>query len=77
LGIINGVQGFGLQFVMTNGGPGDATMVPGFDMYQQAFVDGKFGYGSAIGLVLFVVILIFTYLNLRFVRSSVEYDAGA
>lgn len=76
LGIINGVQGFGLQFVLTQGGPGFATMVPGLLMYQYAFRDGRFGYGSAIGLAMFLIILAFTYLNMRFVRSSVEYEAS-
>jgi len=75
LGVIAGVQGFGLQLVLTKGGPGFATMVPGYLMYQDAFENGRFGYGSAIGLTLFLVILIFTYINMRFVRSSVEYEA--
>lgn len=76
LGIIAGVQGFGLQLVLTQGGPGFATMVPGYLMYVDAFQNGRFGYGSAIGLALFLVILFFTYVNMRFVRSSVEYEAG-
>jgi len=76
LAIIAGVQGFGLQFVLTQGGPGFATMVPGYLMYQDAFQNTHFGYGSAIGLVLFLIILAATYLNLRYVRSSVEYEAG-
>jgi len=76
LAIIAGVQGFGLQFVLTQGGPGFATMVPGYLMYQDSFQNSHFGYGSAIGLVLFLVILAATYLNLRFVRSSVEYEAA-
>ena len=76
LGIIGGVQGFSLQFVLTQGGPGNATMVPGYLMYQTAFQGNRFGYGSAIGLALFLVILLFTYLNMRFVRTSTEYEAS-
>ena len=75
LAVINGVQGYGLQFVLTQGGPGTATMVPGYYMYYVSFSGSEFGYGSAIGLMLFLVILAFTYLNLRYVRSSIEYSA--
>jgi ABC-type sugar transport system permease subunit len=76
LGIIYGVQAFGLQLVLTQGGPGYATMVPGYSMYEDAFQNGQFGYGCAIGVALFLVILAFTYLNMRFIRSSVEYEAA-
>ena len=50
-------------------------MVPALYMYNQAFRSGQFGYGSAIGLVLFVVIFAITVVNNRFIRSSVEYEA--
>jgi ABC-type sugar transport system permease subunit len=75
LAVISGVQGYGLQFVLTRGGPGTATMVPGYYMYFVSFSGSEFGYGSAIGLMLFLIILAFTYLNLRYIRSSVEYAA--
>lgn len=45
-------------------------------MYTAAFQDGRFGYASAIGLALFLVIFLLTYLNLRYVRSSTEYEAA-
>src|SRR5205823_3591053 len=56
LGIIGGIQQFSLQLVLTQGGPGRATLVPGLYMYNAAFRDDQFGYGSAIGLVMFIVI---------------------
>ena len=69
------LQGFGGMLVLTNGGPGYATMVPGLWMYQRAFTGDHFGYASAIGCVMFLVMLLITWLNNRFIRSSVEYEA--
>ena len=74
LGIINGVQQFQIQYVLTQGGPAWATEVPGLRMYQAAFNDGNLGYASAIGLVLFVVVLLMTIINFRFIRTSTDYD---
>ncbi len=75
LTIIYGLQGFGGQLVLTNGGPGYATLVPGLHMFQEAFIRVRFGYASALGLAMFVVIFGLTYLNMRFVRSSVDFEA--
>ena len=69
------IQGFGLPLVLTNGGPGYATMVPGLHMFNIAFVGTQMGYASAIGTAMFLVILAITYLNLRYLRSSVEFEA--
>lgn len=70
IGIINGLQQFGQQFVLTNGGPGYASMVPGYHMYMQAFTYNRFGYASAIGLVLFVAAFVLALLNMKFIKSD-------
>jgi ABC-type sugar transport system permease subunit len=70
LGVIGGVQGFGLQLMTTNGGPAYATMVPGLWMYLKAFKFGDYSYASAIGMVIFLIILFFTYLNMKYIRSE-------
>ena len=75
LAIIGSLQGYAMQLVLTKGGPGYATEVPGLVMYQEAFSYQRLGYACALGLVLFVVILALTYINLRYIRSSVEYEA--
>lgn len=67
------VQEFAAVFLTTGGGPGSATYVPSLELYYQAVRFNNFGLASAIGAVLFVVILVGTVLNLRFVKSSVEY----
>jgi ABC-type sugar transport system permease subunit len=66
---INAVQNFIPILLLTNGGPGTATLVPGLDMYQSAFASDQYGYGMAIGTLLFVAMLIFTIAVMRALRS--------
>ncbi|MBS5083806.1 MAG: sugar ABC transporter permease [Clostridiales bacterium] len=49
---------FDLVFVMTKGGPNEATQVPAVNMYLQTFSYGKFGYGATIATFILVVGLI-------------------
>jgi raffinose/stachyose/melibiose transport system permease protein len=62
------VQNFIPILLLTNGGPGTATLVPGLDMYQSAFASDQYGYGMAIGTLLFVVMLVFTLTAMRLLR---------
>ena len=76
LNIIAGMQNFFQPLVMTQGGPNDATMVPGLLMYQWAFANGSgipsYGKASALGLLLFVGILTLTIVLNQFVRTEDE-----
>lgn len=53
------VSGFEHIFVFTRGGPGIATYVPGLQMYFR-IAEGDFGYASAIGAVLFIIVFVGT-----------------
>ncbi|WP_158289525.1 carbohydrate ABC transporter permease [Paenibacillus flagellatus] len=67
------VTGYSTQLVMTNGGPGFSTIVPGLYMYQKAFggaTDTEFGYASAVGLLLFLIALLITIATMKFIRSE-------
>jgi ABC-type sugar transport system permease subunit len=68
LTIIGTLQDFGSILILTGGGPGLATHVPALHMYFQAFRFGHRGYASAIGFVLFAVILTLSLLNQRWSR---------
>ncbi len=70
LTIIWGVQEFTAIFAMTQGGPINATMVPGMWMYWNAFSINKMGYASAIGVVMFVITMILTLINMRYITTS-------
>ncbi|WPJ95839.1 hypothetical protein SH580_20695 [Coraliomargarita algicola] len=50
------------------GGPGNKGMVPGLYMFSSAFAEGRFGYACALGMVLFVIILILTIIYQRYVK---------
>ena len=63
-------QRFDLFLVMTDGGPGYSTMMPALHLYHSAFNFLEFGYASAIGVILFVVMLILTLLNLKISQSN-------
>jgi ABC-type sugar transport system permease subunit len=63
------VQNFIPVLLLTNGGPGTATLVPGLDMYQSAFANDQYGYGMAIGTLLFAAMLVFTLITMRLLRS--------
>lgn len=68
LTIIYGIQNYAQVLILTQGGPGYSTMVPGLMMYQDAFRNGDFGRASALGTSMFLVILALTMINLRFGR---------
>lgn len=74
LTIITQIQAFQTIILLTRGGPGYSTMVPGMAMYQNAFEFGRMGYASAIGVVLFVVMIIITVVSLNRLRSPIEGD---
>ena len=65
---IYAVQNFIPILLLTNGGPGTATLVPGLDMYQSAFQNDQYGYGMAIGTLLFLGMLAFTLVAMRLLR---------
>ena len=44
-------------------------MVPGFMIYDTAFNERRFGYASAIGVILFIITLILTLINMRMTRN--------
>ena len=70
LTIIGGMQGFEGLFILTRGGPGFKTTVPGLWMYFNAFSFQRMGYACAIGVLLFLAILTLTLLNLRYFKSA-------
>jgi ABC-type sugar transport system permease subunit len=70
LSIIAGLQALTGPLVLTGGGPVNATMVPGLYMYQQAFTYGRLGYASAIGVVIFIAVLVLTILNMTLFKDD-------
>jgi multiple sugar transport system permease protein len=64
---------FDLILVMTEGGPGRATNVLVIAIYNTAFREFRFGYSSAMAMVLFVIVLIITIIQFRTEKRWVNY----
>lgn len=72
LSMLGSIQGFVGQMILTDGGPADATLVPALHLIHHAFKYGDLGYGAAIAVLLFVIMLALTVFNMRYIRSSEE-----
>ncbi|MCR4439862.1 MAG: sugar ABC transporter permease [bacterium] len=70
LTMIGTMQGYELFLILTRGGPGYTTMVPGLWMYLCGFSFNEMGYACSIGVVLFLAMLGLTVLNLRFMKQE-------
>lgn len=69
---INNLQVFVVPFLMTGGGPNGATSPVLLEIYRNAFEYGKFGYSSAMGVMLFILIAFFVMLQFKMQRSGEE-----
>lgn len=63
--IISSFKTFDLIYVMTGGGPRNATTTLGMYIYNTAFVNSNFGRASAAGMILFAFLVLFTLARLR------------
>jgi multiple sugar transport system permease protein len=74
ISLINGFQIFDAAYIMTQGGPGDASRTVVMYIYENGFRFFKMGYASTVALSLFLVILLLTVLQFRVSRSWVHYQ---
>jgi len=68
--VIANFQTFDLIFVLTNGGPANATTVITYQIYVAAFQQYRMGYATAMSVVLLVVLVFVTYISRRLVGST-------
>jgi raffinose/stachyose/melibiose transport system permease protein len=66
---------FGQIFVLTRGGPGNATLVPAYFAYQSFFERAQVGYGAAIATVLALIIVVLSVVFLRIQDRDERRDA--
>jgi ABC-type sugar transport system permease subunit len=73
--LITTFQYFVVAYVLTNGrgDPHNATLFINLDLFREAFVNFHMGYGSAVGWLLFVIVLALTVVLFLFARSRVYY----
>jgi len=68
---------FDLVFVMTQGGPGDATNVLQFYGYKKMFAEGMIGFGSTVSIVVFVIVFLVSIAYLKMIGTSLLQRRGA
>lgn len=74
LAIIGAIQVFDKVYILTQGGPGTATITPSIVLYEQGFTYKKMGYASSIGVLMFITILILTVINQRILKKTETMD---
>lgn len=72
--LIGSFQVFDLAFVMTKGGPANATNTIVYYVYQNAFEFYRMGYASAAAMILFAIVLLITLFQYRLQHRWVHYD---
>lgn len=65
---IGALQVFGSIFILTGGGPVFATTTVAYQIYSEAFNFGRFGYASALSVFFFLLILLITWVQNKFLR---------
>lgn len=74
IAVIGSFQTFGQIDILTGGGPAGSTNIIVYSIYQEAFSYGNFGFASAQAILLFLVILIVTFIQFRVGEKRVHYQ---
>ncbi len=76
LAIIGAFQVFTQSYIITQGGPENATLFYVLYLYRMAFQNFQMGYASAMAWVLFIIILVFTFIQFRLSERWVFYEGS-
>lgn len=68
--VVGSFQAFDTVAVTTSGGPGDATRVIQYYIFDLAFQRYQFGYASAVSVVLFAILAVVAFVQLRLMRAN-------
>ena len=74
MGTIAVLQTFEIVYIMTKGGPVDASQVPVYYLFRNAFQYFKMGFASAIAWLLFLVILALSLIQIKLATRWVHYE---
>jgi multiple sugar transport system permease protein len=74
IGLIGSLQTFVPGYLMTQGGPQNATLFYGLYIFRSAFRDFKMGYAAALSWVLFAIVLLLSLLVFRYLGRMVYYE---
>ena len=76
LGVIGALQVFTTAFVATQGGPGRATWFLALHIYAQGFRYFRLGYASTLAWLLAIILIAFTYIQIKLSNRWVFYNAA-
>ncbi|MCM3699952.1 sugar ABC transporter permease [Paenibacillus macerans] len=74
MAIIGSFQVFNEAYILTQGGPNNASLFYIFYLWRTAFRDTEMGYASALAWIMFVIIMVFTLFVFRTAKSWVYYE---
>lgn len=63
--VLEGIRELLPQLILTGGGPGTSTESPANFLYRNAFQYGEFGYASAVGIIMLLIGLTFSFISIR------------
>lgn len=72
--LIGSFQVFEQTYILTRGGPANATLTISYFIFQNAFQFFRMGYASALAYVLFAIVFVLTLIQLRYQRKWVFYQ---
>lgn len=71
--MISTFKSYDIMYITTQGGPGEATKVLAYHIYNSAFISFKFGYASAVAMVLFMIIVVVTLIQFKGEKHFTSY----
>jgi sn-glycerol 3-phosphate transport system permease protein len=72
--MLSSLQSFDIIQIMTQGGPFGGTTTLMYEVYHDAFVNGRIGYSSTAAVILFVILFVMTFFYMRFIERKVTYQ---
>ncbi len=71
--MVSTFKSYDTMYITTQGGPGEATKVLAYHIYNSAFISSKFGYASAVAMVLFGIIMMVTLIQFKGEKKFTSY----
>jgi multiple sugar transport system permease protein len=76
MGLVGSFQVFTQAFMMTGGGPNNKSLFYSYYLYTTAFQQNKMGYASALGWVMFLIMIAFTAMFFSTFSKRIHYEGG-
>lgn len=73
ISMISHLQDISAPYLLTGGGPANATRLYSLHVYEAAFVELNIGYASALSFLMFIIILVITFIQFRLLGREVSY----